>query len=253
MTLRRRLVAAVTAGALVLGGLAACRADPAAIAYVGDRKITSAEVEAVVKELTRTLRDEVDAGLTHSEDDHTPEELGQLRDQRLADLDQRLEGANEWVAMLIVLAAAGTRYADTHGIEVPDSAPTGVADRLRLAVDNPYVTVLAEFLAVMNALQRHAAPSEPSETDQREVFKNLRLGGEPIPDEFEEVQPYLTAEAMGPQVGLRDLLVEAVDEADVVVNPRYDLVYQVQIQLGQATSWLAVPLGEELRAVVDDS
>jgi hypothetical protein len=48
---------------------------------------------------------------------------------------------------------------------------------------------------------------------------------------------------LGEAVGMRDLLADVVERADVRVNPEYDLVYRVPVRLGElGETWLGLPL-----------
>jgi hypothetical protein len=105
---------------------------------------------------------------------------------------------------------------------------------------------------VLNTVNAQAQPAAPSEADQREVYRNLLVDGEPLQDPFEEVQQFFTEEAIGTAVGARDLLARVIADEDVTINPKYRLVHQVQVTIGQAQSWLGVPLSEP-SPVVDEN
>jgi len=218
----RRLLAAVAVGALLMTGLAGCRADRNVAAYVGDTEITEARVDEVMT----SIRDVAPA-----------EAYGEIRGR---------------VVEMLVLTAAGTGYAETAGVQIPEPAPEEFADQLGLPVENAYVQVLSGFLAVLNTVNGRAQSTAPSEADQREVYRNLLFNGEPLQDPFEEVQRFFTEEAIGTAVGTRDLLTEVIADGDVTVNPKYRLVHQVQVTIGQAQSWLGVPLGEP-SPVIDEN
>jgi hypothetical protein len=218
----RRLLAGVAVGALFVTGLAGCRADRNVAAYVGDTQITEARVDTV---------------------------MGSIRDAAPAEAHGEIRGR---VVEMLVLTEAGTSYAETAGVQIPEPTPEEFAGQLGLPADNAYVQVVAGFLPVLNTINAQAQSTAPSEADQREVYDNLLFNGEPVQDPFEEVQQFFTQEAIGTAIGTRDLLTQVVADGDVTINPRYRLVHQVQVTIGQAQSWLGVPLGRP-SPVVDES
>lgn len=208
----RRLPVIAVLGLLAAGGLVACRADPAVAAYVDDQRITEAEVDAVMAEL-REVAD--------------PAQLPALRDQVV-----------EW----LVLTEVAGRYAEQEGLAVPEPDPERIGGAVGLAPEHPYVQVAAEFDAAMAALSDTVAPVPPTEADQREVYDQLAVQG--LTDPFEQVQPELDEQLLGEPVAVRNLLTEAVARADIQLNPRYDLVYQVPVPVGEPPAGLGVPLSE---------
>jgi hypothetical protein len=218
----RRLPALVALGLLgpAALGLAACRADPAVAAYVGEVRITEAEVDAVIAGL-RTV-----AG---------------------GPIEPELAAVRPRVVEMRVLTEVGRGYAEQAGLTVPEPARDQVAASLGLPAGNAYAELVATFLAVMDALRGSVEPVPPTEADQREVYDHLVAGGLAVP--FEQVQVELGEQVLGEPVAMRNLLAEAVDRTTVHLNPRYLLVYRVPVPLGNTQSWLDLPLGDS--AVVD--
>jgi hypothetical protein len=218
----RRLPALVALGLLgpAALGLAACRADPAVAAYVGEVRITEAEVDAVIAGL-RTV-----AG---------------------GSIEPELAAVRPRVVEMRVLTEVGRGYAEQAGLTVPEPARDQVAASLGLPAGNAYAELVATFLAVMDALRGSVEPVPPTEADQREVYDHLVAGGLAVP--FEQVQVELDEQVLGEPVAMRNLLAEAVDRTTVHLNPRYLLVYRVPVPLGNTQSWLDLPLGDS--AVVD--
>lgn len=247
----RRPIAAAVLGLFALGGVAACQQDPAVAAYVGDVEITEERVETVTADVRQVLADEVEEQLGELEDP-TEEELGTLRGERLREVDESIAGLRDRVVEMLVITEAGTSYAEVEGIELAPPEPGVVAQQVGLEPDHTYVEVVAGFFTVTTALQEAAEPAEVTEADQREIHENLVVEGQPVTEPFDTVQGFLTDDLLGGPVGMRDLLVEVVEQADVRVNPRYDLVYRVPVSLGQASSWLGVPLGEPSSVIDSD-
>lgn len=248
---RRSFAAVALLAVLTLGVVTACRAEPGVAAYVGDVEITHEQVDEVVAEIRALVEERSDAELEGLASELGEEELTELRQTRQDEIDQESVGAHDHVAVLLAMTEAGSQYAESHQLDVPAPMPDAVAEQMGIPADHPYVVLLAEHHVVMTALRRQAQPTDPSEADQREAFENLRHEGRPVADEFEEVQHFFNFQSMGPQVGFRDLLLEVATETEIVINPRYHAVYEVPIQIAQATSWLAVPLEESSSAVVD--
>lgn len=223
MTARRRL-AAVAVGVLALLPLTGCRVEPGAAAFVGDVRIADQRVDEIVS----------------SVDDRVPaEQRGAFRQE---------------VVSMLVLTEAGTRYAQAQKLQLPEAQPATVAERLQLPADGAYTQIFARYVSVMTALEGRAERAAPSEADQREALSHATINGQPVNDRFEDVRQYFTEQAMGAAVGSRNLLTELIRDADVEVSPRYaPVVHKVRVNIGNAESWLAVPIGEAAAnpAVVD--
>lgn len=246
----RALFAVLVAGMLAVAGLAACTGDAdgweddSIAAYVGERGITEAEIDAVADDLRQEIGAEIERELERlgEGDTLTEQELADHAERRYGELEQQVSVNRVRTLEMTILTEAANRYAAEKGIEVPGPALEHHAFELGLSEESLYVEVVAKFFAVMAALQAEAEAIEPAESDQREVHSHLVEAGMTTTS-FEEAQPVLTAELMGRQVAIRNFLREALDQAQVRVNPRYDLVYRVPVPVGSGESWLAVPLG----------
>jgi hypothetical protein len=227
-----RLAAAAVASALavlLVGGLAACRADPAVAAYVDGAQITEARVDETMAGLREVLLGQTDP---------------QAEPAAAAEVDDRLSVLRDRVVEMLILTEAANRYAAQAQVEVAEPDPAGLAPQIGLAADHPYVAVVAAHRAVIDALREQVEPVEPSEADQREVYDNLVVAGLTTAS-FEEVRQVLTGEVLGEVVALRDLLRQVVDAVDIQLNPRYQLTYQIPIRLGEVeVNALGVPLSD---------
>jgi parvulin-like peptidyl-prolyl isomerase len=247
----RRLTAVIALGLLALTGLVACRSDPAVAAYVGDTEITERQVDEVVTALRSSFEAELETELEALEGTASEETIAEHRQQRLDAMAAQLLVARDRVAVFFVLNEAGSRYVAAESLALPEPPVAEAAQALApLPEDHPYVLLIADFLAVTRALQEVATPVEPSGADRREVYENLRLNDQPVDVPFEEVAPLLTADLLAGPVGVRDLLRTVLERADVRVQPGYDLVYEVPVQVSAATSFLGVRISEP-SAVVD--
>lgn len=248
----RRLVTAAALGLAALVGLSACQSDPAVAAYVDDTEISTARVNGVVDALRVAYEGELEDELANlAEMDIDEAQIADYRAEGRREIDERLSTARDRVLMFLVLTEAGERFAATEEFEPPESDLAGIAESQELPEDHPYVAVLADFSAVVGAaVQAGAEPTEPTEEDQQEAFENMRIEGQPVDAPYEEVEPFLTAEALSGPVGVRNLLAELVGTVEVRVQPGFDLVYQVPVQVGPATSYLGVQISEP-SSVVD--
>jgi hypothetical protein len=237
-------------GVLALGGLVGfggCGGDEwddSIAAYVGELEITEAEVDAVADDLRAEIGAEIESELDRlaEEGELDEAELAEREEQRYRELEEQVAVTRTRVVEMRILTEAATRYADAEGIELGEPAIERQADELGLAVDSAYVRVVAEFFAAIGPLQAVAGSEPPTEEDQREVYDHLVEDGLTTTS-FEEAQPVLTEEVLGQPVGMRNLLAEVVDGADVRVKPDYDLVYRVPVPLGgESQSWLGLPL-----------
>jgi len=210
LTPRRRLAAVVLValGILLLAGPDPGRSEPSVAASVNEVEITEAELDRLMAD------------------------GGRLAEGLAAD-------RNEVIGILVVTEAV-TTYARQQGLTLPEPSVEAIAGDLQLAADSPYVRMVAEFFAVISAVQNAIVPVPPSEADQRELYDNLVSQGLTTP--FEELQGVLTAEAVGEWVAMRDQIAAAVGQADIQINPRYQPEHRVLVPLGDVQSWLSVPL-----------
>lgn len=241
----RRLAAAAVLAVLASVGLAACQADPAVAAYVGDTEISEERVGGIVDALRTSYQAELEDELANlAEQDFDEETLTGFRADGRDEIDSQLADARDRVLMFLILTEVSVRFAEGEEAGFPDPDLAGVAEQQDLPEDHPYVEVLADFNAIVGTvLQTRTEAAEPTEADQREAFENIpaetREGVE-----FEDVQQFLTAEVLGIPVGMRDLIERMVEEADVRVQPGYDLEYQVPVALGGVNTYLAVEISE---------
>jgi hypothetical protein len=242
----RRLVAVAALALLAPVGLAACQSDPAVAAYVGDTEISEERVTGVVSALRTSYQTELEdelAGL--AERDFDEEQITDFRSQGRDEINRQLADARDRILLFLVLTEVSRAYVAGDGLEFPEPDRPGVAEQQDLPEDHPYVEVVADFNAVVGTvLQAQVSPGEPTEEDQREVYENIRVDGQPVDVPFEDVQQFLTADVLAIPIGIRDLMVTMLEEVEVRVQPGYELEYQVPVSIGGASSWLGVQISE---------
>jgi hypothetical protein len=216
-----RRVALVAVLALIAGlALAGCRSESSVAAYVGDRRYTHAEVDELAQE-----------GMEKISPDR-----GVVRQTVLS-----------W----LVLRDVGQREARERNLEVQGIDPAEVEQSAQLRAGSPLAKLFVEAVAVVAAFEGTVTPIEPTEADQREVYESLTVNGQPIPNPFDEVRPFLTKESIGRPLALRTVFTDMLAAAKVTVNPRYaPLRYPVQVRVGQVTGFVSLPLGRD--SVVSD-
>jgi hypothetical protein len=199
----------------LLGGaaLAGCgRAEPDVAAYVGKQRFSIQQVETLAKE----------AG------------------ERLGDYAAAQRSVVGW----LVIRSVGQRMAQDEGWELELPAELDEFARQRgLQAGSPVAKLFLETISVLQTIEQTVAPVDPTEADQREVYQNLTINGQPVTDPFENVQQFLTAETIGRSLGVRKVLSEQLDRSDVVVNPRYTpMRFPIEVRVGQVPGVVYLPL-----------
>ena len=219
----RRLTSVVSLAVVGVLAIGACgRSAPTVAAYVGDHSYSQSDVDQVIDQVK-----------------------GQVPPDRQAELRRT-------VVRMMVLRDVATDYAKAHNLSVPTIDPVAFAQQSNLPPGVRFTEIAVGYSAAMEAVQQSVKSAVPTEADQREAHSHATVQGQPVTDAFEKVQQYFGEEQIGKAVGLRNLLNDAIGQADVSINPRYgDLIYQVPVQIGQATSWLTVPLTKDDRPVSD--
>jgi hypothetical protein len=239
----RALVALGALEVLVLAGIAgsthpveasasACT-DPAVAVDVGGVAITEAEVDGVVAQVREALEAVVARELPDAEEA-----------ERAEALTVRIEAEHYAVVERRALTEATLAYAAETGLALPSPDLAGTASAYGMSTESDYVRVVAEYQAAMAGLEGSLlAPAVPSEADQREVYDNVVAQGL-TQTPFEQAQPMLNQQLLGGPVALRNLIATVVDQADICVNPRYQLAHRVTVPISGQESWLSVPIGE---------
>jgi hypothetical protein len=203
------VVVALLGGAAVTG---CSRAEPDVAAYVGKQRFSIQQVETLAKE----------AG------------------ERLGDYGAAQRSVLGW----LVIRSVGQRMAQDQGLKLEMPADVDeFAQQSGLRPGSPVAKLYLETISVLQALEQTVTPVNPSEADQREVYKNLTVNGQPVTDPFENVQQYLTTETIGRSLGVRKVLSEHIDKSNVVVNPRYTpMRFPIEVRVGQVPGVVYMPL-----------
>jgi hypothetical protein len=225
----RRLLAVVLAGVLALTGLAACRDQPTAAAYVGDAQLTNADVEKAVNEFPAATRDAY---------------AGPLR---------------QLTVSAFVTREVATKIAKDRQLTVKPADPDafeGEATRAGIKTSGGFVKLQAEAAAALESIESLGHPRAPTDEDQRAVFDQLvKVGVIPPGTPYADVKAELDSPQLRSALGLRPVIADALHTYGVTVNPRYQpLSIAVPFTLGQVRAELSIPLfGKASPAVVDAS
>jgi hypothetical protein len=188
-----RLFAAVAAVALAVTGLTACRSDPAVAAYVGDRKVTIAEVD---KDF-----DQVRAKAPGSK----------VTRQDIADLLVAVE-----IGKLVLAENKLTQSAQ-------QTPPEAVAQQVKMPADLEYVQKFAEWDTILATLRPTLKPAELSDKALLDVYNALAATGViPAGRPIDEVRQQLgQAPVVQSAVSTSLALGEQVKKSHASINPRF--------------------------------
>jgi hypothetical protein len=205
----RRLALVAVLPILGVLALTGCRSEPGVAAYVGAKKYTIEQVDALAREVEGRVRD-----------------FGNVRQTVLS-----------W----LIIRETGWAELQRRNLNPAAGDPTGPQIDLQLPAGSPLAQLAADQAVVVSQLLKTVTPAEPTEADQRAVYGLLDAGGRALPP-FEEVRQYLTKESIGAQLALRSELSGLLKAANVQVNPRYaPLVFPIGVQIGQVPGSVLLP------------
>jgi hypothetical protein len=189
----RRRLAAVAAlavlGALVLTGCG--KAQPGTAAYVGDTRHTERQLDDLVDEIRRV----------------DPDQAPTLRGQVLTQL---------------ILNDLAHRAADAEKITIPPAGYNEYAERFGLPADSKLVRFVADYAAVIGALQTNVEPVDPTEEEFRDVWAELLKDPRLDPNTYGRLLDLWRSHPTVPvALGIRKALREQVARTKVVVSPLY--------------------------------
>lgn len=221
MTLRR-VAAAIAAGVIALGGLAACRMDPSVAVYVGDDTYTVAEVDEIY--------DEVAAG------------------QADAPVTRAL------ILETLVMRDLVKSLATEQGVEVQPVSPEVVAASEQVPPDSRYAAVRAEMVSYLQSWSGHIALVAPTEEQLREIYDRAVVAGEGWAIQpFEDLRAQLDDGRMRQAIGVRGQLADEVERVGVTVNPRFAPLEFVLLEFSGGAPALSVALSGPTSDAVKDA
>jgi hypothetical protein len=197
------LVAVLVAGS----ALTACRSQPDVAAYVGDRKVTTAQVDAIVQGV-------------NAEADRRLAAFARARATDPGTLPPpivRTTGTE--IVSLIVLADLGHRVIAERGLSPRPAPADTIAETFGLPPTDPYVVLWADYLSGLQSVAA-AEQARPLTDDEADLLYDAGAS-DPDADYDDAVYHFKTQVNLGPLFGARRRLAAAMEGADVSVNPRY--------------------------------
>jgi hypothetical protein len=191
----------------VVGGLvlSACQSAPGVAAYVGDVRITTAQIDDAMDKIHNDVK---------TLDPSKPNDgYGDVRRELIADL---------------VFVEVAKRYAAEHGLSAPTVDYAGTAGQTGLPPSDPYIRARAEASAYQALIQSKITAGEPSDADIREVYDRVvQYDKEHDVDliqgqSFDELKPAIKGtESVASGIALRRELGDVIGRYSITLNPRY--------------------------------
>ncbi|MEU4693362.1 hypothetical protein [Actinoplanes sp. NPDC023714] len=228
----RRLATAVVAASLTVGGLSACRSQPAVAVYIGQSgQITEHRVQQIWDD-TEGLLEEASGGKA-----------------------TRMPIARADVVGLLLTNELYGRVAERDRVTLPATMPYDeVAGQIGLPATADITRLYTENAVLRQTLLQSAAGTagaQPSDEDLRDVYQRFADNGA-IDVDFDafksSLQPADKQELQG-AFALRDALETLVSDLDVEVSPRYEnlelgISSYTDQNSGRSFSIVGVPFGE---------
>ncbi|MEV4618849.1 hypothetical protein AB0J74_09120 [Asanoa sp. NPDC049573] len=207
----RRLASIVVVAALGLGGLAACRSEPSVAAYLGDRKVTDAQVTQIFDGAKSTATPAADP-TAQPQPGATPVPSPAVSRQQVVDLEVSLD--------------LGRQVAKDQGVQ-PVNAVTAdqVATELGVPAESTYAKDYTEWVNLSQGIFAKISTSVGKATDDqlRGVYDAL-VKVKAIDAGFDLAQikqAFGDGEFVAAAYQLTGMLEKAATASDTSVNPRY--------------------------------
>jgi hypothetical protein len=229
----------------LLAGLAltGCRTDPSIAAYVGDLRITEAEVDEIVEDAAAKV---ATAGTATPTPQPTPEPGGQPPAPAGWKAPTRTD-----VLITLVLGKLCADDQAAKGYQGQSVTPQQVAEVDRVPADSTFAVKRAGTYTCLSA-----APSgsvqEPSDAEIEEIYKRaVDHGLSPAP--LNDIRDQLKADAGVRQaLGVRRFIDELVKNGNISVNPRYRPMEFPVSDLGSGYPLIVATVGEAGSGAVRD-
>lgn len=249
---RRRLAVVAVLGVLAAAGLAACRADPAVAAYVGDTEHTMAEVDEIYEQLRDALAEDAEERRrqTVAELERNGEEVPEeLREPAVAEVPVTRAD----IVQTLILGDLTEALATELEVEIQPVTAADIATAEQVPADTRYAETRAEMATYLLSWSGEAELLEPTEEDLRGIYDRAAAAGMPLAAEpFDVVAPELDTDRVRQALGVRADLVAAVQRYEVTVNPRFQPLEYPLLRFQGGIPALTVPLDSTTSDVVRD-
>ena len=220
----RRLAVAAILGMLAIAGIAGCRSAPSVAAYVGDRSYTITEVDQIHDEIQAKYQADLKAaGL--------PPQTNELV-------------SRQKVVSILVARDVAKALAESKKLTKSNITAQQVAQVEGVPADTRYAQTLAEYHGYLDALDKAATATNPSDADLQFVVDQLVQAQALEPMSLEQARAALGEGNLGvlARAGqVRDEMQAQARTANVVVNPRYAPAQEAVLEL-PANQGPSVPL-----------
>jgi hypothetical protein len=180
--------------ALAAGLAAGCRNSPSVAAYVGDQRITEAEVDAAVAEAAAAA--EGREGL------------------------QAPSRADVVMTYVLRQACSAKQAADRFPAAGQPVSPDQIAESERVPADSNYARDRAAAYTCLQAVPVGEGEA-PTEDELRDLHQRAQAAGI-MPQSYDEMREQLATDpGVRQALAVRTMLDEVIAAADVTVNPRY--------------------------------
>ncbi|HEV7712598.1 MAG TPA: hypothetical protein VGP16_30680, partial [Asanoa sp.] len=206
------LASIVVVAALGLGGLAACRSEPTVAAYLGDRKVTDAQVTQIFDGAKTTATATPAADPAQPEPSGAPVPGPAVSRQQVVDLEVSLD--------------LGRQVAKDQGVQQVNAVTVDqVASELSVAAESTYAKDYTEWVNLSQGIfaKISANPGKATDDQLRGVYDALVKvkAIEPGFDLAKIKQAFGDGEFVAAAYQLTALLDKAASASKTSVNPRY--------------------------------
>ncbi|GAA3267010.1 hypothetical protein Dvina_49270 [Dactylosporangium vinaceum] len=215
----RRLAAVFALTVAAGSALAGCRSQPDVAVYLGDRTVSTAEVDRIVKDV-------------NAEADRRIADWGR---KRAADPNLLpppiVHTTGDEVVSLIVLADAGQRIIAERGLGTRTAPADTIAETFGLPPTDTYVQLWTRYLT---GLQSVAAAELARPLTDDEADRLFEAGAaDPDADYDEAVHTFKTNINLGPLFGAQRRFGDVLDAGTIAVNPQYGPVVMPVVMEGR--------------------
>ncbi|GAA3772396.1 hypothetical protein GCM10022225_69720 [Plantactinospora mayteni] len=234
----RRLASIAVIAVLGTTVLSACRSDSSVAVYLGDKKITEDEVTSVLDD----VRSKVPPG--GHEPGATP----------APDAPEVKAPARAQVVGTLVMREVCLKLAADKGFTPSEQAPIEqVAQATGLPADSRYVRLFSELDACRAGIPV-AQPVAPTQEELMDVVARGRVAGV-IPEEAKDAEAgqQLDGDVLRRALAMRNTLVEALENSDLTVNPRYRPLEYPVLTFSDGSPALVIPIGQSGADTVIDA
>ena len=223
--LPRRLLLTAVIGLMAVVTVAGCRVEQGAAAFVGETRITDAQVDNVV--------------------DSLPVELVT---NNLANVSSAYGGVRHQVLEALAVVELGRHVADDTGA-LPDADARSVArdgwmQQTGLPESNAFVSLMAEAEGYRALLQEGAEPQAPTDTDIEAAADNFTTAtGQKLQSaDLQQLTADLNSDQGRRLIGVNRQIAQYVADYDVTANPKYGQLSIVTFLNASGVPLLTVPV-----------